>query len=59
MLEYKQPARIHTLFLKEKWHKNQIEHLAQLVKFNLDIPKDFLDAYQGYKMEERDMMCVF
>jgi hypothetical protein len=53
MLECRPPTRTYTMFLKEQWHKNQIEHLAKLVKFNLDTPKDFLDAYQGCNMEER------
>jgi hypothetical protein len=59
MLECRPPTRTYTLFLKEQWHKNQIAHLAKLVKFNLDTPKDFLDAYQGCNMEERDRLCEF
>jgi hypothetical protein len=47
------------LFLKEQWHKNQIANLAQLVRYNLDTPKDFLDAYQDYNMEEKERMCEF
>jgi hypothetical protein len=33
--------------------------LDKLVKFNLDTPKDFLDAYQGCNMEERARLCEF
>jgi hypothetical protein len=29
------------------------------VKFNLDTPKDFLDAYHGCNMEERARLCEF
>jgi hypothetical protein len=47
------------MFLKEQWHKNQIEHLDKLVNFNLDTPKDFLDAYRGCKIEERVKLCEF
>jgi len=57
MLECRPPTRTYTLFLKEQWHKNQITHMAKLVKFNLDTPKDFLHAYEGCNMEERDKMC--
>jgi hypothetical protein len=53
MLECRPPTRTYTMFLKEQWHKKQIEHLAKLVKFNLDTPKDLLDAYQGCNMRER------
>jgi len=51
MLEWRQLARIYVLILKEKWHKNQIANMAQLVKYNLDTPKYFLDAYQDCRME--------
>jgi hypothetical protein len=53
MLECRPPTRTYTLFLKEQWHKNQITHLAKLVKFNLDSPQDFINAYQGCNMEEK------
>jgi hypothetical protein len=33
--------------------------LAKLLKFNLDTPKDLLDAYKGYNMEERARLCEF
>jgi hypothetical protein len=59
MLECRPPARTYTLFLKEQWHKNQITHLAKFVKFNLDTPKYFLDAYQGCNMEEKSKLCEF
>jgi len=45
MLKCRPPTITYTLFLKEQWHKNPITHLAKFVKFNLDTPKYFLDAY--------------
>jgi len=29
------------------------------VRYNLDTPKDFLDAYKKYNMEEKESMCEF
>jgi hypothetical protein len=29
------------------------------LKFNLETPKEFLDAYPGCNMEEMDRMCEF
>jgi hypothetical protein len=59
MLECRKLARVYALFLKEKWHKNQIVNLAQLVRYNLDTPKYFLDSYQYCNMEEKERMCDF
>jgi hypothetical protein len=53
MLECIPPSRKYTLFQKEKWHRNQIAHLDKFVKFNLDTPRDFLDAYKVYDKDER------
>jgi len=39
--------------------QNQIANLAQLVRYNLDTPKDFLDSYQDYNMEEKERICEF
>jgi len=33
--------------------------LAKILKFNLDSPQDFLDAYHGCNIEERDILCEF
>ena len=59
MLECRPLARTCTMFLKGQWHKNQITHLAKFLKFNLDTPKDFLNAYQGCNMEEKALLCDF
>jgi hypothetical protein len=59
MLECRPPTSTYRLFLKEQWNKNQIAHLTKFVKFNLDTPTYFLDAYQGCTMEERDKICEF
>jgi hypothetical protein len=59
MLEYRPPAKTYTLFLNIQWHKNQITHLTKFVKFNLDTPKYFIDAYQGCNIEEKSQLCEF
>jgi hypothetical protein len=59
MLECRQLAKVYSLFLKDKWHKNQIACMSQQVRYKLKTLKDFLDACQSCSMGEKVKMCEF
>jgi hypothetical protein len=46
LLNFSQPTKVYTLFLKEQWYKFQMDSLAQQIGFNIETPKEFVDIFQ-------------